>query len=48
VDPGLSRAIDQGIAFDLRRGKAEVAAIEGRIGRLTPKIHRSPSPPWRG
>jgi len=43
MDMVVDRAIDQGIAFDLRAGKAEVAALEGRMGRLTPKLYRSPS-----
>ena len=38
-DMVIDRAIDQGLAFD-RRGDAEIAAIEGRIGRLTPKLYR--------
>jgi hypothetical protein len=47
-DMVIDRARDMGLAFDLPRGKAEVAAIEGRIGRLTPKVYRSPDGPWRG
>jgi hypothetical protein len=46
-DMVIDRAIDMGIAFDIRQGNAEIAAIEGRIGRLTPKIYRSPDGPWR-
>jgi hypothetical protein len=46
-DMVIDRAIDMGIAFDRRRGDAEIAAIEGRIGRLTPKLYRSPDLPWR-
>lgn len=45
-DMVIDRAIDQGIAFDIKRGDAEIAAIEGRIGRLTPKIYRSAD--WAG
>jgi hypothetical protein len=46
-DMVIDRAIDMGIAFDIRQGNAEIAAIEGRIGRLTPKIYRSADGPWR-
>jgi hypothetical protein len=44
----IDRAIDQGVAFDRRRADADIRAIEGRIGRLTPKLYRSPAGPWRG
>jgi hypothetical protein len=37
----IDRAIDQGPAFDRRQGSAEIAAIEGRMGRLTPKLYRA-------
>jgi hypothetical protein len=43
----IDRAIDDGLAFDRVRANADIAAIEGRIGRLTPKLHRSPDLPWR-
>jgi hypothetical protein len=46
-DMVVDRAIDLGLAFDIAQGNAEIAAIEGRIGRLTPKLYRSPDPPWR-
>jgi terminase small subunit-like protein len=39
-DMVIDRAMDMGLAFDPRQGNAEIAAIEGRIGRLTPKIYR--------
>jgi hypothetical protein len=41
-DMVIDRGIDMGFLIDLPRAKAEVAAIEGRIGRLTPKLYRSP------
>ena len=44
----IDRAIDQGIAFDRRRADADIAAIEGRIGRLTPKLYRSAPSGMRG
>ena len=47
-DMVIDRAMDQGIAFDRKRADAEIAAIEGQIGRLTPKLYRSPDGPWRG
>ena len=46
-DMVIDRAIDQGIAFDRRGADADIAAIEGRIGRLTPKLYRPEIGPWR-
>lgn len=46
-DAVIDRSIDRPLTFDRKGGDAEIAAIEGRIGRLTPKIHRSPPAPWR-
>jgi hypothetical protein len=41
-DRVIDEVIDAGLAADLRGSSRRIAAIEGRIGRLTPKIHRSP------
>jgi hypothetical protein len=41
------RAIDETSPFGLAIGTRRVAAIEARIGRLTPKVYRSPPAPWR-
>jgi hypothetical protein len=38
----IDEVIDAGLAADLRGSSRRIAAIEGRIGRLTPKIYRSP------
>ena len=39
-DMVIDRAIDLGLAFDRPGANADIAAIEGRIGRLTPKLYR--------
>lgn len=40
-DMVIDRAMDHGFAFDRRQGSRDIAHIEGRIGRLTPKLYRS-------
>jgi hypothetical protein len=47
-DMVIDRSIDQGIAFHIPSGNAEIAWIEGRIGRLTPKIYRPAPSALRG
>src|SRR5579859_1766542 len=47
-DMVIDRSIDLGIAFNIAEANAEIAAIEGRIGRLTPKIYRPAASGWRG
>jgi hypothetical protein len=43
----IDEVIDAGLAADLRGSSRRIAAIEGRIGRLTPKIYRSSGPTLR-
>ena len=44
----IDMLIDQAlVGADLRDLDREIAAVEGRRGRLTPKLYRGPTPAWR-